>query len=52
MEHNHEKSTTPNIKEVYEHLLNTAMQNVRMRKQEFLQHQINKLQQKQTQLEF
>ena len=41
-----------NIKEVYEHLLNTAMQNVRMRKQEFLQHQINKLQQMQTQLEF
>lgn len=41
-----------NIKEVYEHLLNIAMQNVRMRKQEFLQYQINKLQQKQTQLEF
>lgn len=41
-----------NIKDTYEHLLNITMQNIRMRKQEFLQHQINKLQQIQPQLEF
>lgn len=41
-----------NIKDTYEYLLNVAMQNVRMRKQEFLQSQINNLADKITQLEF
>lgn len=41
-----------NIKDTYEYLLNVAMQNVRMRKQEYLQSQINNLAEKVIQLEF
>lgn len=41
-----------NIRSIYNKLLNAAMRDVRVAKQKFLQHQINKLQQTQTQLEF